>query len=584
MFLSIVAVTSLFSFAVGDNCTDSCDQQYATGIDVTMCGTEGETHVTKSDAFYDNPCYDLCGIMTYYEGVCGCPHNCYSEYNRGSCTSNSVCQCSLGWGGEDCSLPVSGNQCSLHGKLISLGDKDSVFPFEYCACDHGFTGTDCSSPELALEPDVWGNIYDVKTYYDDEYEDDHPVWNISVIATVRIEIKEEDYLYLLAPENLYTEDYAPATIHFDNGHVQESIENVGLRVKGQGGRIDQKKGWSVKYNKFVSGQKFLDIEKLNFKGCSEDDSFMKIQLATEMYKAMGVPSQRSSYALIYINSVFTGLYFMHEDISDHFIDSRFAGDGSGNMMQLYYNVHFGYYGPDDTYYREKVHVNALGYPMHYYSQEEGNDNWSDFISWLEFFNTTSDEDFFDGIEKYVDTDTLFRLMAVEAFLLAGDNLASGNNMYVYHQTKDEVEDQMSMFTYDYESVFIYNRQTNEPEEEPDIFKFFLTLDNSYDDTNPLLNRLLTSDKYRDKYIDCMSTFITTLFGSNSAQQPADRFASYFQFLLPWAAKDKLWQLSYGITVEKFIMTAEQTIANLPVRYQNVSAQIKAYEADKADRE
>ena len=341
--------------------------------------------------------------------------------------------------------------------------------------------------------------------------------------------------------------------------------------------MDQKKGWSVKYNKFVSGQKFLDIEKLNFKGCSEDDSFMKIQLAGDMNKAMGVPTQRSSYAVVYINDVFVGFYFMHEDISDHFIDSRFAGDGSGNLMQLYYNVHLGYYGAEDTYYRDKAYVNALDYPMHYYKRQEGNDDWSDFISWWFFFsNSTSDNDFFDHVEQYVDTDTLLRLMAVESFLLMSDNLASGNNIYIYHQTKEDVEDQMCLFTYDFESVFFFDKETNEPLQNPDIFDFFLTLNTSYDDTNPLVNRLMLSAKYRDKYVDYMSTFSSTVFGSESKQQPASRYASLFQFVLPWAAKDKLWQLSFGISVEKFVMAAEQTIANLPLRYQNVTSQVDAY--------
>ena len=51
---------------------------------------------------------------------------------------------------------------------------------------------------------------------------------------------------------------------------------------------------------------------------------------------------------------------MQEDINDDLAASRFPGDGSGNMMQLYYNVHMGYFGADDTYYREKAYVNDFG--------------------------------------------------------------------------------------------------------------------------------------------------------------------------------------------------------------------------------
>ena len=50
-------------------------------------------------------------------------------------------------------------------------------------------------------------------------------------------------------------------MHFDNGHVQESFSNVGIHVKGQGSRVDQKKGWSIKFNEFVKGQKLMGIEK-----------------------------------------------------------------------------------------------------------------------------------------------------------------------------------------------------------------------------------------------------------------------------------------------------------------------------------
>ena len=554
-----------------------------------MCGTDFVTHVSTSDAFYDNTCYDLCGVMTYYEGTCGCPHNCYNEYGQGICGSDSVCRCQPDWGGEDCSQPVNTNICSLHGKLISPTDEISIFPFDYCLCDEGYTGIDCSSPELDIGNLPWGYVFgegdgeERKPYYDDEFGDDHPVWNVSVLATVRVELKEADYLYLLSPDNLYTEDYVPAVIHFDNGHVQQSLADVGFRVKGQGGRVDQKKGWSVKFNKFLSEQRLLDIKKLNFKGCSEDDSFVKIQFASDLYRAAGVPTQRSSYALLYINGVFAGLYFMHEDIASDFVSSRFPGEGDGNLMQLYYNVHLGYYGADDNYYRDKVYVNDLDYPMHYYKQAEGNDDWTDFISWLSFFNSsfTSEAQFSSGVGHVVDLPTLFRLMSVEAFLLASDNLASGNNIYVYHQTAPPSRsEQMCIFTYDYESVFTFNWDTLEPEEEPDILQFFLTLDQKqeadYDNTNPLLNRLLALPQFRDSYVDTVETVLAAVFGSKSAQPPQDRFAALFQFVLPWATRDKLWQLSYGISVERFVHAAQVSIAQLPLRYQNVTAQIERH--------
>ena len=212
--------------------------------------------------------------------------------------------------------------------------------------------------------------------------------------------------------------------------------------------------------------------------------------------------------------------------------------------------------------------------MHYYEQTEGNDDWSDFINWLYFFNSSSDSNFAAQLDDHVDVDELLRLMVVESFLLSSDNMAGGNNLYVYHLTDESTPDRMALASYDFESVFIFDKTTNEPKQDPDIFSFFLTLDESdYEDINPLVNRLLAVQEFKDTYIARYNTFLTTIFGSASVEQPADRFSKLLQFVLPWAARDRIWQMSYGITTEMFITVAEQSIANLPVRYANVTAQI-----------
>lgn len=224
-------------------------------------GSDLLTHYTTFDALCPtNSCYMLnCSVMTYYPGKCGCPNDCFSEYNQGTCSSDNTCKCNTGWTGKDCSLVSYGNVCSLHGKLVSVGNKDSVFPFDYCDCDDGFTGIDCSSPVLKDAFVPWGNVWDTpaKEYTkEDKYGDDHPVWNTSLISTIRIEIDEELFLGLLNPINSLNQSYTEATIHFDNGYVQETYSNVGFKQKGSGCRKHQKHCWNVKFDSFVTGQAF----------------------------------------------------------------------------------------------------------------------------------------------------------------------------------------------------------------------------------------------------------------------------------------------------------------------------------------
>lgn len=171
-----------------DTCTDACDASYLTGMPTTMCGTDLETHHTYFDALCNtHSCYkDECFVMTYYPGPCGCPNNCFEGFNQGTCTADGVCACAEGWTGRDCSLVSKGNPCSLHGTLVEPDSEKSKFPFAYCQCDSGFTGVDCSSPVFSDGYLPWGNIFDGDAYTSkDMYGDDHPIWNTSLIATIR---------------------------------------------------------------------------------------------------------------------------------------------------------------------------------------------------------------------------------------------------------------------------------------------------------------------------------------------------------------------------------------------------------------
>jgi hypothetical protein len=334
---------------------------------ISFYGTDLINHQTYFPAF-EGKCYYGCEVMTYYQGTSGCPNDCFVSFGQGQCV-NSSCSCSSEFQGKDCSLPSSTHQCSLHGKMIPTTSTDSIFPFDYCDCDAGWTGTDCSSQVLPYTNTPWGTLFDVDVYTsNDKYKDEHPIWNISVFASVHIELDEKDYLNLLQPWNLYNETYAVATMHFDNGNVRETVSNVGFRVKGASSRENMKKGWNIKFNEFVHGQSFFDMDKLCFKpGSVSDDTLLKTMLYTDFMRAMGVPTQRASYALMYVNSQFIGVYYMHEEISPTFIASRIEGDdGSGNTMKLFYDVVLQYFGPDDQYYRTKNTTNINSKLIVYY--------------------------------------------------------------------------------------------------------------------------------------------------------------------------------------------------------------------------
>lgn len=268
--LLAISTTLLLCTAAANECTDQCDiDNGGSGIPAEFCGTDFEHYKTYSGVFKDD-CYAECGVMVQYEGSCGCPNDCYSSMGRGACDLNqSLCICVNGFDGPDCSLPSAGNICSLHGMIVPSGNMGSLFPFDYCECDAGWTGTDCSSVIFqAGDSHPWKTIFgsskDVYTSHD-EYGDEHPIFNISVLATIRVELNPADLLHLLQPWNLYNESYAPATMHFDNGIVRETVEGVAFRVKGATSRLLNKKGWNIKFDEFDEAGSFYGMSKFGLK-------------------------------------------------------------------------------------------------------------------------------------------------------------------------------------------------------------------------------------------------------------------------------------------------------------------------------
>lgn len=571
--------------ALANLCTKKCNF-HRSGMPITLCGTDSITHNTFHDAVTDDYCYAVCGVMSQYEGVCGCPNGCMSHIGQGECSSiTRLCSCQAGWGGNDCSLPKTGNPCSYHGTLVTAGSKDSIFPFDYCKCDDGFTGSDCSSSAIKHTQNPWGDITgDTEYTSDDEYGDQHPIWTLSKLATIRVFLDKADYINLLLPPNLYNETYVSSSVHFDNGDVQRSISNVGFRIKGAYSRMDQKKGWVIKFDEFVD-QKLFDVKKIAMKaGSVNDDTILKTKLMTDFMRAMSVPVQRSSYALLYINDQYSGLYYLHEDLDDTFLNSRIEHDtGKGNLMKYFWNVHLGYFGSDLTFYETRAHVNELGVPMYYYEQSEGDGNITDMVDWYYYLNTTSGQSFLDTIEEYVDVSALLKAMVVENFMLATDNLQSGNNFLSYHRAPtnghESLAKQWVVMIADYDECFVFDPVTHETNKPTDILAYWAPEEN-FNYYNPLISQLLfdptVAAKYRDVYLSYYAQFIDAVFGEKSAEQPTERYGDMLQFVLPWVSRDKLWQMSFGITAEEFLVDAEYTIANLQRRYQQVKGQLLAY--------
>ena len=113
----------------------------------------------------------------------------------------------------------------------------------------------------------------------------------------------------------------------------ELVSSVGVRIKGRIGSyrdLSKKSAFKVDFNKFVDGQTFCALEKLNLNNMVQDSSQVHERLAYEVYRMAGVPTPRIGYAWVQLNGIDFGLYSLGEPYDDIFLEGRYA-EPDGNL-------------------------------------------------------------------------------------------------------------------------------------------------------------------------------------------------------------------------------------------------------------
>jgi hypothetical protein len=155
-------------------------------------------------------------------------------------------------------------------------------------------------------------------------------------------LTKEDSLSM--EKNALLEEYIPADFSYNN----IAFGKVGIRYKGStyslpncfesdGIRSNKpechKISFKVKFDNYIDSLRFYKMKKLNLHSESIDGSKMHDILGYELFREMGITAPRCSFAKVYLNGVFQGLFCAVEDIDGRFADSRWPEDGNGNLYK-----------------------------------------------------------------------------------------------------------------------------------------------------------------------------------------------------------------------------------------------------------
>jgi len=311
-------------------------------------------------------------------------------------------------------------------------------------------------------------------------EDSWKIYDDSEIANIEITVDPEALIWIY--NNVQSDSLHLATVHFQNAFVDDTIDSVGFRLRGNTSRNAQKKSFKLDFNHFVSGQEFYDLEKMNLNGEHNDPSIIRSKLCWDFYQEIGVKSTRASHAKVFINDEYYGLYISIEHIDDTFLKRNYEND-SGNLWKCIWPADLTYRGnsPEDyhPYYDDERPY-----------QLKTNKDEYDYSKLARLIRVIHDSP--DSLEMVLNVKKALQYFAVNILTGSWDDYRFlRNNFYLYHNPADDL---IHWIPYDYDNSFSI-----------DWFDIDWSSINPYEyavidgDGRPLTDYLFSETRYKNLY-------------------------------------------------------------------------------------
>jgi hypothetical protein len=271
------------------------------------------------------------------------------------------------------------------------------------------------------------------------------LFNSSVIHEIRMYSNDPDLWQDLlthynesqaGAENVYN----PVDIIIDG----TSLSSVGLRIKGFSSAwgSDIKKPFRIDFDEFVTDQKYDGLKKISLNNALWDPSCMRDVIAYNILRFEGVAASRTSYAKVYINDQYWGLYIVAEQIDKTFLKQAF-GDNDGNLYKCIGWSHLTYVSDSKDDYKQSIELKT----------NETQDDWTNFIDFVRYLNKIdiSDEEYRTVFPEKFDIPHYLKILAVDILINNWDSYYDhGRNYYIYD---NPVNNKMTWIPWDYNLSF-----------------------------------------------------------------------------------------------------------------------------------
>jgi spore coat protein CotH len=316
--------------------------------------------------------------------------------------------------------------------------------------------------------------------------------------------------YRKISDSLDISTFMQASVSVDN----KRFYSVGIRFKGESSYEfypGKKKPIRIKFNKFVKGQTLDGLEEINLNNNFKDPTMLREKIYLDMLNKEGLPAPRATYAKVYINDKYWGLYLVTDNIDKVFLETRF-NDSRGNLYQGEPLATFVYYGNEPSKYYNKYGL----------KNNQDNNNWSDLIKFIRLINDTtlSDEDFLRRLESSFNLDKCLRAWAINNLIgnIDAYNMFYPHNFFIFH---DSVTMKWHWISLDGNYAFA---AWNPVMSLPSLLKMSVLVPDStpYKEARPLLDKTIRTNKgIQKRYLAIVNELMRNEFKEENLNRAID---------------------------------------------------------------
>lgn len=209
----------------------------------------------------------------------------------------------------------------------------------------------------------------------------------------------------------------------------KTFDSCGVEFKGNSSFYNStgcKKPMNISFNEFIKGQKFYGMSRINLNNAFNDPTFLREKLFFDFCREQGVPAPRSTFAAVFVNNSYLGLYCVCEQVNNAFLTSWF-GSSEGNLYKG---------DPKGNLARKQDNWKAYSRDYEMKNHRKKNDG-SDLVRLIRIIGQCGLPGMRDSLEAVFDVELFLKYRAICMLFGNLDSYVySGHNYYLYHDPAD----------------------------------------------------------------------------------------------------------------------------------------------------